>query len=121
MIHSGLRAGRDEFVYGIYDGVIGLWLHPYHGTRSSGPLGHLHRSWRLCDKKYCGVYWTSGVHAERDPQRDIEEFPADGVLAEGEDYLGQKDLAEIIKSSRDIEDGKSGKEREEVNHAVMDC
>ena len=75
-------------MYGIYDSVTGLWLHPYHGARSSGPPGHLHRSRRLHAKKYCGVYRTSGVHAERDPQRDTEEFPADSVLAEGEDYSG---------------------------------
>ena len=108
-------------MYGVYDGVTVLWLHPYHGARSSGPLEYLYRSRRLRAKKYCGVYRTSGVHAERDPQTDTEEFPADGVLAEGEDYSGQKDLAKIMESSRDIENGKSGKEREEVDRAVIDC
>ena len=36
---SGLRAARDEFVYGIYDGVTGLVLHPYKGVRDDGALG----------------------------------------------------------------------------------
>jgi hypothetical protein len=37
--HSGLRAGRDEFLYGIRDGVTGLWMQPYRGAKSRGALG----------------------------------------------------------------------------------
>ncbi|PVH98274.1 glycosyltransferase family 1 protein [Periconia macrospinosa] len=37
--HSGIRAGRDEFVYGVRDGVTGLWMQPYHGARKHGVLG----------------------------------------------------------------------------------
>lgn len=37
--HSGLRAGRDEFVHGIADGVTGLALHPYRGAKTGGLLG----------------------------------------------------------------------------------
>ncbi|ORY14926.1 hypothetical protein BCR34DRAFT_598830 [Clohesyomyces aquaticus] len=39
--HSGLRAGRDEFVYGIRDGVTGLWMQPYRGARDGGVVGLL--------------------------------------------------------------------------------
>ncbi|KAL8731013.1 MAG: hypothetical protein Q9166_003664 [cf. Caloplaca sp. 2 TL-2023] len=38
-IKSGLRAAGDELVFGVYDGVTGLWLQPYHGARDHGPLG----------------------------------------------------------------------------------
>ena len=38
-IHSGLRAAGSEFVFGVYDGVTGLWLQPYHGARKNGALG----------------------------------------------------------------------------------
>jgi len=34
---SGMRAGRDEFVYGIYDGTTGLIRHPLAGAKK-GPL-----------------------------------------------------------------------------------
>lgn len=34
--HSGIRAGRDEFIYGIHDGVTGLWRLPARGARESG-------------------------------------------------------------------------------------
>ncbi|KAF2812483.1 UDP-Glycosyltransferase/glycogen phosphorylase [Mytilinidion resinicola] len=37
--HSGLRAGRDEFLFGIYDGVTGLWMQPYNGAKHNGVLG----------------------------------------------------------------------------------
>ena len=37
--HSGLRAAGSEFTFGIYDGVTGLILQPYHGARKNGALG----------------------------------------------------------------------------------
>ena len=37
--HSGLRAAGSEFTFGIYDGVTGLVLQPYHGARKHGALG----------------------------------------------------------------------------------
>ncbi|KAL8748773.1 MAG: hypothetical protein Q9199_008067 [Rusavskia elegans] len=38
-IKSGLRAAGDELVFGVYDGVTGLWLQPYRGARDHGALG----------------------------------------------------------------------------------
>lgn len=38
-IQSGLRAAGSEFTYGVYDGVTGLWIQPYHGARKNGALG----------------------------------------------------------------------------------
>ncbi|KAF6234133.1 hypothetical protein HO173_007553 [Letharia columbiana] len=37
--HSGLRAAGSEFTFGVYDGVTGLVLQPYHGARKNGALG----------------------------------------------------------------------------------
>ncbi|KAF2635712.1 UDP-Glycosyltransferase/glycogen phosphorylase [Massarina eburnea CBS 473.64] len=37
--HSGLRAGRDELIYGVRDGVSGLWMQPYRGAKNHGILG----------------------------------------------------------------------------------
>ena len=37
--HSGLRAAGAEFAFGIYDGVTGLVLQPYHGACKNGALG----------------------------------------------------------------------------------
>jgi UDP:flavonoid glycosyltransferase YjiC (YdhE family) len=39
--HSGLRAGRDEFVYGVADGVTGVWRLPIKGAKEGGVLGGL--------------------------------------------------------------------------------
>ncbi|KAL8686861.1 MAG: hypothetical protein Q9218_006812, partial [Villophora microphyllina] len=38
-IKSGLKAAGEELVFGVYDGVTGLWLQPYHGARENGALG----------------------------------------------------------------------------------
>jgi len=37
--HSGTRAGRDELVYGVMDGVTGLFTQPYNGAKSNGFVG----------------------------------------------------------------------------------
>ncbi|KAF1971242.1 UDP-Glycosyltransferase/glycogen phosphorylase [Bimuria novae-zelandiae CBS 107.79] len=38
-VHSGLRAGRNEFVYGIRDGISGLWMQPIRGAQEAGVMG----------------------------------------------------------------------------------
>jgi hypothetical protein len=38
-VHSGIRAGRDELVYGIRDGVSGLWMQPIRGAKDGGAMG----------------------------------------------------------------------------------
>jgi hypothetical protein len=38
-LHSGLRAGRDEFVYGVTDGVTGIVTQPIRGAREKGVMG----------------------------------------------------------------------------------
>ncbi|KAF5017963.1 hypothetical protein F66182_10072 [Fusarium sp. NRRL 66182] len=37
--HSGLRAARSEFVYGIYDGFTGVVRLPYRGAKEHGAIG----------------------------------------------------------------------------------
>ncbi|KAI4919749.1 hypothetical protein J4E90_001886 [Alternaria incomplexa] len=37
--HSGTRAGRDEFLYGVKDGVSGLVTQPYNGAKQNGVIG----------------------------------------------------------------------------------
>ncbi|KIW07544.1 uncharacterized protein PV09_01503 [Verruconis gallopava] len=38
---SGLRAGRDELFYGIWDGWTGVVTQPYHGAKEHGVVGAL--------------------------------------------------------------------------------
>lgn len=40
-IQSGLKAAGSEFVFGIYDGVTGLWLQPYRGAKENGAVGFI--------------------------------------------------------------------------------
>ncbi|KAH4020808.1 hypothetical protein HBI38_172410 [Parastagonospora nodorum] len=37
--HSGLRAGRDELIYGVKDGVTGLVTQPIRGAKQKGVVG----------------------------------------------------------------------------------
>ncbi|KAL1797559.1 hypothetical protein ACET3X_004165 [Alternaria dauci] len=37
--HSGTRAGRDELVFGVMDGVSGLVTQPYNGAKKDGVMG----------------------------------------------------------------------------------
>ncbi|KAF2850174.1 glycosyltransferase family 1 protein [Plenodomus tracheiphilus IPT5] len=38
-VHSGFRAGRDELLYGVMDGVTGIVTQPIRGARSHGAVG----------------------------------------------------------------------------------
>lgn len=38
-VHSGLRAGRDELLYGVMDGVTGIVTQPYRGAKNHGVVG----------------------------------------------------------------------------------
>ncbi|UPX12790.1 uncharacterized protein EKO05_0003327 [Ascochyta rabiei] len=38
-LHSGLRAGRDELVYGVTDGVTGIVTQPIRGAKENGVVG----------------------------------------------------------------------------------
>jgi hypothetical protein len=37
--HSGARAGRDELIYGVMDGVTGVVMQPYNGAKNNGVIG----------------------------------------------------------------------------------
>ncbi|RBR08627.1 hypothetical protein FVER53590_07011 [Fusarium verticillioides] len=37
--HSGLRAARHEFAYGVYDGFTGVVRLPFRGAKENGPIG----------------------------------------------------------------------------------
>jgi hypothetical protein len=37
--HSGARAGRDELIYGVMDGVTGIVMQPYNGAKNNGVIG----------------------------------------------------------------------------------
>jgi hypothetical protein len=37
--HSGARAGRDELLYGVMDGMTGIVTQPYNGAKNNGVIG----------------------------------------------------------------------------------
>ncbi|TGZ76788.1 UDP-Glycosyltransferase/glycogen phosphorylase [Ascodesmis nigricans] len=77
--HSGLRAAGKEFSLGIYDGVSGLYLQPYHGAQTEGFKGAVKGVLRgvagLVVKPQAGVagvvgYTVKGLHREAVKGRD---------------------------------------------------
>jgi hypothetical protein len=70
---SGIRAGGEEFFYGLYDGVTGLVRHPYVGASDGGLLGFFKGTARggggLVLKSLSALvgppaYTFKGIHAE---------------------------------------------------------
>ncbi|KAF2477040.1 UDP-Glycosyltransferase/glycogen phosphorylase [Lindgomyces ingoldianus] len=127
--HSGFRAGRDEFVYGIRDGVAGLWMQPYCGARDGGMMGFLHGFGMgiggvvLKDiAAFLGppAYVMKGLHEEA-----LKKYQPTNFLRRARVIQGQNELAALgprhpHHKSGDSNDEKKeeGMERQEVEIAV---
>ncbi|KAF2183248.1 glycosyltransferase family 1 protein [Zopfia rhizophila CBS 207.26] len=97
--HSGLRAGRDEFVYGIHDGFTGLWTHPYHGAKEGGIMGFLHGVGMgiggvvlkdIAAFLGPGAYVMKGLHEEV-----LKKYQPTNSLRRARIIQGQKELTEL--------------------------
>ncbi|KAL9585735.1 MAG: hypothetical protein Q9212_001354 [Teloschistes hypoglaucus] len=91
-IKSGLRAAGEELVFGVYDGVTGLWLQPYHGARENGALGLVQGVGKgvggFILKDFAAVfgpvaYTMKGVHKELGKQSQPTNFIRRSRVAQG--------------------------------------
>lgn len=97
--HSGLRAGRDEFVYGIHDGVTGLWRQPIDGAKDGGLLGGL-RGFGMGIGGFVlkdiaafiapGAYFMKGLEEE-----SLKKYQPTNFLRRARIIQGQKDLTDL--------------------------
>lgn len=102
-IQSGLRAAGKEFTFGIYDGVTGLFLQPYHGARQGGPLGFVQGLGKgfggFVLKDIAAVigpigYTLKGVHKELVKGKKLTAFIRRARMKQGVDDLKGLDEGE---------------------------
>ena len=91
-IQSGLRAAGSEFVFGMYDGVTGLFLQPYHGVRDNGAIGLVQGIGKgiggFVLKDIAAIigpfgYSLKGVHKELIKSRQPTSFIRDARIIQG--------------------------------------
>ncbi|KAI4252420.1 MAG: hypothetical protein L6R42_007969 [Xanthoria sp. 1 TBL-2021] len=109
-IKSGLRAAGDELVFGVYDGITGLWLQPYRGARDNGALGLV----QGVGKGFGGfilkdlaaifgpiAYTMKGVHKEMNKGHQPTQFIRRARIAQG-----VQDVKALDDEARKKEDDK---------------
>lgn len=126
--HSGLRAGRDEFVYGIHDGFTGIWRQPIRGAKNGGILGFLEGFGmgiggfvlkNIAAAAGPPAYFMKGLHEERQ-----KKHQPTGFIRRARIVQGQKELADLgpraprRSGSRRFSGEREGVRRQEVEMQV---
>ena len=108
--HSGLRAAGEGFTLGIYDGVTGLVLQPYHGAKENGPIGFVQGLGKgiggFVLKDLAAIfgpvgYTLKGVHKEMIKSKQPTAF-----IRRSHINQGKKDLAALDDTQRKEVDQK---------------
>lgn len=105
-IQSGLKAAGSEFVFGIYDGVTGLWLQPYRGAKENGAVGFVQGVGKgfggFILKDLAAIigpfgYTLKGVHKElvKGKKQRLTHF-----IRTAKQLQGQKELSELDESTK---------------------
>lgn len=109
-IQSGLRAAGSEFVFGVYDGVTGLFLQPYHGAQKNGALGFVQGIGKgfggFVLKDLAAIigpfgYTLKGVHKEIIKNRQPTAF-----ICKARQIQGGKDARELDSMAKEREMAK---------------
>ena len=109
-IQSGLRAAGSEFVFGVYDGVTGLFLQPYHGAQKNGALGFVQGIGKgvggFVLKDLAAIigpfgYTLKGVHKEIIKNRQPTAF-----ICKARQSQGGKDARELDSMAKEREMAK---------------
>jgi UDP:flavonoid glycosyltransferase YjiC (YdhE family) len=127
--HSGLRAGRDELLYGVMDGVTGLVTQPIRGAKQRGIIGAARGvgfgigGFVLKDIAAIigpGAYLMKGLDAEY-----MKRYQPTNYLRRARIAQGQLELQMLESNTRStrIDEAKYGKEktvekRDDVEHNV---
>lgn len=103
-MHSGLRAARGEFFYGIYDGVTGIVVQPYTGARDEGLIGFIKGVGKGAGgfvlKDLAALigpvaYTLKGIHKELQKKKEPTFY-----IRQARILQGQKDLGELSEKDR---------------------
>ncbi|KAF1919008.1 hypothetical protein BDU57DRAFT_126423 [Ampelomyces quisqualis] len=114
---SGLRAGRDELLYGVYDGVTGIVMQPIRGAKQNGVLGAARGvgygigGFVLKDIAAIvgpGAYFMKGLDAQY-----MKRYQPTNYLRRARIAQGQKELQSLESESRvaHIEEAKTVQQR----------
>lgn len=128
-LHSGLRAGRDELVYGVTDGVTGIVTQPLRGAKDRGVMGAVRGvgfgigGFVLKDiAALLGptAYFMKGLDAEYMKKYQPTTFIRRGRIAQGQLELQQLEHKTRVTHIREAEGkGPESKEnRDEVEDIV---
>lgn len=113
-LHSGLRAGRDELVYGVTDGVTGIVTQPIRGAKERGVMGAVRGvgfgigGFVLKDIAALlgpGAYFMKGLDAEYMKKYQPTAFIRRGRIAQGQLELQQLEYKTRVIHIREA-DGK---------------
>lgn len=108
--HSGLRAAGEEFTLGVYDGVTGLVLQPYHGAKENGMLGLVQGLGKgiggFVLKDFAAIfgpvgYTLKGVHKEITKNRQPIAF-----IRHSRVIQGRQDLEALDEQQREEDENK---------------
>ena len=110
--HSGLRAAGEELVFGVYDGVTGLVLQPYHGAKQHGTLGFFTGIGKglggFVLKDLAAViapvaYTSKGIHKELTKGRQPTAFVRRARIFQGQKEFGALDEAARQRDEQQVE------------------
>lgn len=119
-LHSGLRAGRDELVYGVTDGVTGIVTQPIRGAKERGIMGAMRGvgfgigGFVLKDiAALLGptAYFMKGLDAEYMKKYQPTTFIRRGRIVQGQMELQQLEKKTRVTNIREAE-GKNVEVRE---------
>jgi hypothetical protein len=124
--HSGLRAGRDELIYGVMDGVSGVVMQPIRGAKQQGVIGAARGvgfgigGFVLKDIAAIigpGAYFMKGLDAEYKKRYQPTNYIRRARIAQG-----QKELQTLEARSRveRIKEAKEGQAREVEKRDVVE-
>ena len=121
---SGLRAAGEELVFGVYDGLTGLWLQPYRGARDHGFLGLIQGMGRglggFVLKDLAAIfgpfaYTMKGVHKELVKNKQPTQFIRRARIAQG-----VQDLRALDRDARVKEDEKAERAWQVVKEIIRE-
>lgn len=119
-VHSGLRAGRDELVYGVTDGVTGIVTQPIRGAKEHGVIGALRGvgfgigGFVLKDIAALlgpGAYFMKGLDAEYMKKYQPTTFIRRARIAQGQEELQKLEHKTRVTDIREAK-GKPTKVKE---------
>ena len=126
---SGLRAGRDEFAYGVWDAWTGVVTQPYHGAKEHGVVGGLEGTaigvGGFVLKNIAALfgpiaYTLKGIEKETQKPKQPTRFIRKARIIQGnKEFMALKEAAVVAQIKAEADDEKP--ESDDTNGKGVDC